>query len=118
MTTVLNSYIETALWSLNDDGEPLDKYSQEDLAPETFTAMSKDLDNFLALIDHIPWQDYWDYGHLAHDFWLTRNGHGAGFWDRYNDGTGEEIGRALTEIAHAFGTVDLYVGDDGLIYQI
>ena len=36
----------------------------------------------------------------GHDFWLTRNRHGAGFWDR---GYPDEVGDALTEAAHAFG---------------
>jgi hypothetical protein len=36
----------------------------------------------------------------GHDFWLTRNHHGAGFWDR---GYPDEIGDALTDAAHAFG---------------
>lgn len=36
----------------------------------------------------------------GHDFWLTRNYHGAGFWDR---GYQDEIGDALTEAAHKFG---------------
>ncbi len=48
----------------------------------------------------------------GHDFWLTRCGHGAGFWDR---GLGE-IGDRLTDAAHAAGNVDLYLGDDGKIY--
>lgn len=46
------------------------------------------------------------------DFWLTRNGHGAGFWDR-NLGT---IGDDLTEACKAFGETDLYSGDDNLLY--
>lgn len=46
------------------------------------------------------------------DFWLTRNGHGAGFWDR---GLGD-VGTRLTCAAHNYGSVDLYAGDDGLIY--
>ena len=115
--TTLNSYIETALWASNASGD-LDLYGPEDVAPEAVAEMSQDLDDFLNQIDHIPWQDYWDYEHLAHDFWLTRNRHGAGFWDRYSDGPGAEIGEALTEIAHAFGTADLCVGDDGWVWQI
>ena len=46
------------------------------------------------------------------DFWLTRNHHGAGFWDR---GYGE-IGDQLTDLAKTFSGVDTYVGDDGLAY--
>ncbi len=49
---------------------------------------------------------------IGHDFWLTRNGHGAGFWDR---GLGE-LGAKVTDLAHSFGSVDCYAGDDGLIY--
>lgn len=49
---------------------------------------------------------------LGHDLWLTRNGHGTGFWDR---GLGV-LGAALTEVAEAMGPVDLYVGDDGKVY--
>lgn len=37
----------------------------------------------------------------GHDFWLTRNGHGCGFWDRGYDLN--DLGRKLTEAAHAFG---------------
>jgi hypothetical protein len=46
------------------------------------------------------------------DYWLTRNGHGAGFWDRDLG----DVGDRLTAAAEADGMVDLYVGDDGRIY--
>lgn len=36
----------------------------------------------------------------GHDFWLTRNGHGTGFWDRdYSD----EVGRGLQNACRTFG---------------
>lgn len=35
----------------------------------------------------------------GHDFFLTRNGHGAGYWDR---GYGS-LGDRLTDAAHAYG---------------
>jgi hypothetical protein len=54
-----------------------------------------------------------DYSQMGHDFWLTRNRHGAGFWDR---GLGA-LGDRLTSAAHAYGEVDLYVGDDGRLYS-
>ena len=53
-----------------------------------------------------------DVGFAGHDFWLTRNGHGAGFWDR---GLGE-VGDRLSNACKAFGSYDLYIGDDGKIY--
>jgi hypothetical protein len=53
-----------------------------------------------------------DPSQAGHDFWLTRNGHGAGFWDR---GLGD-IGDRLSVAARAFGEVNLYVGDDKKLY--
>lgn len=43
----------------------------------------------------------------GHDFALTRNGHGAGFWDRgYGD-----VGQRLTEAAHVYGSSDAWITD-------
>jgi len=50
----------------------------------------------------------------CHDFWLTRNGHGAGFWDGDWD---DETGKRLTTISKKYVEIDLYVGDDGKIYS-
>ena len=56
----------------------------------------------------------YDEQQAGHDFWLTRCGHGAGFWDRGLQQAGDD----LTEAAQAphYNTVDLYIGDDGKIY--
>lgn len=51
------------------------------------------------------------YEQIGHDFILTRNRHGAGFWDR---GLGER-GDRLTDAAHAYGEIDAYLADDGTI---
>jgi len=49
----------------------------------------------------------------GHDFWLTRNGHGAGFWD---GDWPDDAGGRLTEASKKYGEFNLYVGDDGLIH--
>ena len=49
---------------------------------------------------------------FAYDYLLTRNGHGAGFWDRGLD----ELGDKLSDTAEIHGSVYAYAGDDGLIY--
>ena len=49
---------------------------------------------------------------MGHDFWFTRNRHGAGFWDR---GLGD-VGEKLTDIAQSMGEQDVYVADDGWAY--
>ena len=108
-----HSYLETALWSsMGDDGRPLDdEYSVDDISPEAMAAMRADCDAFIEsnwdILDKYP-ADL-----CGHDFWLTRNRHGAGFWDGDYE---PEDGRKLTECSHGYGDCYLYVGDDGLIY--
>lgn len=48
---------------------------------------------------------------IGHDFWLTRNRHGAGFWDR---GLGER-GDRLSDIAKEFGESWPYLDDEGYV---
>ena len=118
----LHAYIVAALWSSTDEnGEPLDAvFSVEDIAPETLASMREDCADFiqsnaadLAEYSARMGNEQWSGEDRAgHDFWLTRNGHGAGFWDR---GLGE-LGERLTSAAKVYSSVDLYAGDDGLIY--
>jgi len=109
-------YITTALWSSTDNSEPnggypLDKnYTQFDIAPETLMQMLDDCTRFYEANSHILVEN--DDSRAGHDFWLSRNGHGAGYFD----GDWPEHGDTLQEASRAFGTYDLYIGDDGKIY--
>ena len=38
----------------------------------------------------------------GHDFWLTRNGHGTGFWDR-PEIYGEHNAKRFTKVSESFG---------------
>jgi hypothetical protein len=116
---MFSQYIGSMLWSSTDDNEdPLDEnYSEDDLSEEAKATAKKDLEDFVKKAgDLIADLDDTD---VAHDFWLTRNGHGAGFWDReYTDDVDPKgtLGEELSEIAKSFGEQNPYVGDDGLIY--
>jgi hypothetical protein len=48
---------------------------------------------------------------LGMDIWLTRNGHGSGFFDHNYEN--EEF---LTNAGKKIGSSDLYIGDDGKLY--
>lgn len=113
----IDQYIATALWSTNDEstpqgGEPFDaNYGPEDLSPECRKQMEQDCNAFM----DANWEDIQeDLSQAGHDFWLTRNGHGAGFWDGdWEKATGER----LTKASKTFGEVHLYLGDDNLIHH-
>ena len=117
MDRFTRAYIEAALWSSTDNsddqgGDPLDaNYGQDDIAPETLACILTDCEAFQR--DHAE-DISGDVERAGHDFWLTRNHHGAGFWDGDWD---SEVGERLTEASHAYGSLDLYVGDNGLIYS-
>lgn len=49
---------------------------------------------------------------VGYDFYMTRNGHGVGFWDRDLG----KLGDWLTKMAKPFGEASLHVGDDGSLY--
>lgn len=110
------SYMQTALWSSTDDGEPLDKnYKIDDISDETKAEMIADCTDFQEMAaEHLIEADDAMSERAGQDFWLTRNGHGAGFWD---GDWPREAGVELTRMAKSFGGVDLYVGDDGKIYN-
>jgi hypothetical protein len=117
-----DGYLTAALWSSNDNsdpsgGEPLDSnYSIKDLSPSSLAAMERDCAKFQSenadLLQQAYEKDGQDDASQGHDFWLTRNGHGAGFWD----GDYPQTGDALTEAAKAYGEQDIYVGDNGWLY--
>jgi hypothetical protein len=111
--TFFNAYLECALWSSMDDtDEPLDAtYGIDDIESDTLEAMLSECRDFCDA-NCVLLADL-DAAQAGHDFWLTRNGHGAGFWDR---GLGA-IGDALTLAAHNSGERDLYVTDAGRIAQ-
>ena len=92
-------------------------YSADDIAAESLTKMREECSAFYNAHGSM-WGAHWSDARAGHDYWLTRNGHGAGFWDRYAQGEGHDIGTVLTAAAHADGARDLYVGDDGKIYQL
>jgi hypothetical protein len=121
LDTIATAYIQCALWSsVDDEGEPLDGlYEVWDLSDEATTSIMEEIGDFLDLLasEGIDWDAGWTAEQLGHDFWLTRNGHGAGFWDRYGGADlREDLGDLLTKWAKSFGSSDLYVGDDGKLY--
>jgi hypothetical protein len=113
LDTFTRAYISAAFFtSTVGEGEPMDKsYTSADLAPETRARMIADAERFQEennddLVEGSAEQ-------AGRDFWYTRNGHGAGFWD---GGWPEPEATRLTDAAHAFGQYDLLVGDDGEVY--
>ena len=128
--TFFDAYVNTALWLLDESpgaGEwaQHDNYTVANIEPATLAKMAADCAEFeqeqydtLQTVylfggnyDETYGGDY-DEVNAGHDFWLSRNGHGAGFFDR-----GEQLDWTyLQNAAKERGEYDLYMGDDGVIY--
>jgi hypothetical protein len=111
-------YIDTALWSSTDNanesgGEPLDKnYNSSDIDPATMTAMIADCVKFQEQFADLLSASGIDDERAGHCLWLSRNGHGSGFFDE--DTIDEEFQEKLQDAAESYGEVNLQV-DDGVI---
>lgn len=125
ITAATHGYVTCALWTEavnsydGDDTSFLSAgYGEDSLYPDALTMMREDVVSFVSTgheqHDADVYRFVQEYGaeQVGHDLWLTRNGHGTGFWDR---GAGE-TGERLTEMAHPMGESSLYLGDDGMIY--
>jgi len=111
ISTIVRHYLICALWSsMDDDGGQLDDgYDVLDISQNLYWRSDSDVKNFVELAGNML--DDWTDEQIGHDFWLTRNGHGAGFWDRDLPFKDE-----LTEIVkNNYNTIDIYVTDSGEI---
>lgn len=94
------------------DNPEFDGLGFYDFAPETLTKIFTDCASFEMLHSKLleqagtPEQN-------GHDFWLTRNYHAVGFWDR---GYPKEIGDTLAIASQECDELHLVKGDDGLLY--
>lgn len=116
MTPKLDSftrgYLEAALWTSDPDPgsgqwSEHDDWTIDNIAPESLARAIEDCRQFQAdnradLDEVTDTYGATDAQH-GHDFFLTRCGHGTGFWDR---GYGA-LGKKLTEAAHVWGNVDV-----------
>ena len=114
--TFTRAYVECALWSSTDEstpqgGEPMDQnYTITNIDPDTLAAMIQDCQKFQ---EENAADIAFERDRAGHDFWLTRNGHGSGFWD---GDWPDDVGDRLTEASKKYGEFNLYIGDDGLIH--
>lgn len=141
--TIFTAYLEYALQC----GKPLDRnYDISDIAEESLAELKIDVLNFVQVNEELLELSGLNDEQIGHDFWLSRCGHGAGFFDRYSQTTCERyekeqeiamvtrdfskrenliktcdcpyhVCQRLQEAARVYGNVDLYVGDDGRIYS-
>lgn len=129
LTAFQNQYIETLLWCSVVVDETLpegegtsdgyysnaDDYELAEGQEERLLVEARDFYDWFTET-YPEWEG--DYGQVGHDFALTRNGHGAGFWDRGDETYSKSMRDETTEMSKVYGGVYLYLGDDGYLYAM
>lgn len=114
-------YISCALWCgvmSYDENEELNNadndFSDDDLTDEARETIEKECRDFVANNISDLLGCGLDSEQCGHDFYLTRNRHGAGFWDRKSRGKyADQCLDRLTEASHAYGDQTLIADDNG-----
>ena len=121
----LQQYRECALWSScatqTDEYGNAPYYDETDmkLHAEALKWFESDCKEFIShasklevTLDELAYLKH----HAGEEFWLTREHHGSGFWDKVNNPLLSHTREVLTELSRAFGEASLQ--DDGkYIYQ-
>lgn len=95
--TILENYLECALWTAELDDRTIfevSKASAEKAEKEIVEFVKKAGELLYGLTDE----------QIGHDIWLSRNGHGAGFFDRELGGKEKQ----LQEIARGMGERNVF----------
>lgn len=124
---IVEGYTDCALWTLPDDCALVPRPPGEfDATPyRHLIADSEPLHEHIAvflractakgidLTRDLP--DGYSLARLGHHFWLSRNGHGTGFWD-CNELIACDLACALQVIAERMNNATLYDDDNGRLY--
>lgn len=112
--TIIHHYLFSALWT----SEMESKHAVEDFGyGEQYYTAVEDIGNFLKQAVRFlgPYVEHFGdeaESRLGHDFWLSRNGHGAGFFDHSLGGTEKK----LQEIARTFPEKNVFEAETENIF--
>lgn len=122
--TFLQGYVGAALWSTHDyrDENDSEGYSLDDefskVSEACGKAMRDDCTDFVdaqkALLEQFKDETGADDWRLGFLFWLTREGHGSGFWD---EKSGCDVGDTLSDACKPYGEFPLYGDFDAMVVR-
>lgn len=122
LDTFTRACIEALFWTESGNDDIAEDAGFSDLSDSALQTLMDECARFqqvnAMLLESAYQRDGYDAARAGHDFWLTRNGHGTGFWDR-DALDADDLGARLAAACGwktEFGQLDVYAGDDGKIY--
>jgi hypothetical protein len=117
-----HAYVTAIMWQgfvwpdSNEDSEPTSA-DEFDVSDQADSALREDLQAFWAFLPLtvrlklVAFTPKFDPIQFAHDYALTRHGHGTGYWDRAESAYGG-LNDYLTEWSQTMGEVELYLNEN------
>jgi len=102
---IVESYIDTLLWTEEHENFDIDMKDALDTIKSEIEYFVHVSEKYLSDLDEKQ---------IGHNFWLTRAGHGTGFWDLNYVNDDDKL--ILTKISDLFGGVDVSFDNDTLYY--
>lgn len=101
--------------SSNINKKGFDTFTKEDIEDNSLIKAYTDIKEFIKkvgedTIESAITEDNVEPDTIGHDLWLTRNGHGAGFFDGHYD---EEREEKFLNASREMGSVDLHINENG-----
>lgn len=101
----------------NLNKKTFDEFTREDIEDDSLIKAYTDIKEFISIVgeENILLaidEDEVEPDRIGMDLWLSRNGHGAGFFDGHYDYDREKI---FIDGAKKLGTVDLYINDNMMV---
>ena len=114
--TEFDQLIETLVWATGDeaDGCEVEEYSKEELFDQYAQFVELIPDEIVDNLDELCLVGDDAEEQLAHDYIMTRMGHGVGFWETSE--WEEKAGEKLTELCKQQGMLESYVGEDEKVH--
>ena len=96
---------ESLLWSSTDDnGDSLDSCTRDDIAADQQEEIEAHASSFFFRTwFYVDYEKGKTYGDLGHDFVMTINGHGVGFWEKSDWPIYHEF---LTKVAKCYPAIE------------
>lgn len=97
------------------DTQPIDTFTKEHIGADSLIQAYLDIKKFIGSADKNAVEEAIETNgeeRLGHDIWLTRNGHGAGFFDHNYEPDNE---KSLMHAAKKLGEVYIYIDDNNML---
>lgn len=115
--SIMGSYFEAAKWTEDLNCNEVDSASWDSTYEDCFCFVREILSNeeYKKSSFIVKWDDLDMMSQMGHDLWLTRNGHGTGFWDRPE--VWGDCAEIFSNIARSMGEKYAYVENEKLFFE-